>query len=791
MYNNERVTQLIDIFQELIEVSGNLERTKIFPNLEVIDDAPTGLSSEYILIQDDEGFYIPALKVPGVTYAIGDKVNVLFIKGTEPIAFQHGSGSSGGGGSGGNVWPKPNKLMIGETEYPTLSAAISAAVSGNTIYAGVGTFACDNLTLPSGVNLVGGDRDATIFTTSTQDRTLTAAGSNYIANITITNTKVGVIFPPEALRIEGAFGLFNVLLDATDSSAQTLLLDSGATGHVEDSEVNGGNLGIYSFATGAVSIINMIVDTAGYGLLTDSSAGGTVTCIDTWFVNGQPDTGNLLGVRGWYFDSAGNIIFLAGTGISGEVWRTPQNGLRIKQGNFTGAIVASSDDDHIKLHAGNYVVTTSQEITTDLVIEGDGPEATIIAVNIDDNAAFNLNADNKTLVFKDLTILADGDGTYAGVFYVDNTGAKIILDNCIVRKNAGAPTNGYGAWLESGALELRNGSKLLSEAGTNQYGIMNLSSATGVIAGAGCEVGGATQDIYSTVASSTLDLQGPLLTNSLLSWAGTRGGHYLTASGDLVLVNASVIKARSSNFPSLGTTTLAEKLGHIYLGTSQDVFPFDDAYGLFSRMVNTGFTPLEHWKQGADELTWAGFAGYTGFSNPPNTVTRSASRIGISHTGGATRYFYYRTGFSSLTNKQIFALCTPRVNAQAGIMIDDGVNNADGLGANNFYRVFLDWMGGATTYAVLTVERRTGGGAITTTTYQNLIPSVFYLLGISATGTLFTNWSANTFYAKESPVSVLASTGGQTWTPARMGLYGRQNAAGMALQGLWDWWTEI
>lgn len=91
--NDNRISELTDIFVELLNTSGAFERTKIFPNLEVIDATPSALPTDYIIIQDDEGYRIPALKVPGLVYSDGDLVNVLFIKGTEPIAFQQGAGS--------------------------------------------------------------------------------------------------------------------------------------------------------------------------------------------------------------------------------------------------------------------------------------------------------------------------------------------------------------------------------------------------------------------------------------------------------------------------------------------------------------------------------------------------------------------------------------------------------------------------------------------------------------------------------------------------------------------------
>ncbi len=661
---------------------------------------------------------------------------------------------------GGNVWPKPGKLMIGEVEYDTLPDAIAAASSGDTIIGGVGTFACDDLTLPSGVHLVGGARTPTVFATSTEDTALTTVGGNYLANVVIQNTKVLDVNPPIALNVEGAIELFNVRTYATDADSRSLYLDTGSSGRIKDSDIEGNDIGIYVASTNTVIIMNMLVIAFGDGLYSEGN--GTVRLFDTWFGAGQPDAGNLGGVNGWYFDASGDLIFLSGTGISGEVWRTPANGLQIKQGNLPGAIVAAADDDHIKLHAGEYAFTSSQEITTDLTIEGDGPEVTTILVDIDGGVAFNLDANDKTLTFRNLTILGDGDGTYAGLLFTDNSGAKIILDNCIVLKNAGTPTNGYGAWLEAGTLELRNGSKLLSLAGTNQYGIINLSTAANVIVNAGCEVGGTTQDIYGTVGGSTLDLRGPLLTNSLLDWAGTKKGHYKTAGGVLY---------------SLNNITQSE---------GADVYPDGDINGLWNRKVNMTRTPIEHWHQNADVISWpGGWAGYTGFVTP-DTLQYSGSTFAFRHSSTGKKF-----RFRAYINAQAILYCRVAADPgqQAGVMVDDGVGNADGNGANNFIRWMVEVPGSGNWN--LAVERRTGGGAVTKTTYLSLPPAEFYTLALLyGSGTRWTNWTAVWYVMGESSLYAFSSQGSvasQSWTPARIGLYG---ASGTNLRSIFDWYHE-
>lgn len=97
MPNEATIARMMDIFTEVIDLGGVEERTAIVPNLSVTDAAPTGLTG-FVIVQDDrDGDNILAKTVPGVVYANNDKVNVLFVKGTEPIAFQQGSESSSSG----------------------------------------------------------------------------------------------------------------------------------------------------------------------------------------------------------------------------------------------------------------------------------------------------------------------------------------------------------------------------------------------------------------------------------------------------------------------------------------------------------------------------------------------------------------------------------------------------------------------------------------------------------------------------------------------------------------------
>lgn len=95
-----RINKLLDMLDEMVTVSGQNEKTKIIPNCLVINSVPADLPSNYIIVENEDGFYIPAVKVAGLSVNNGDYVNILYIAGTEPIAMQQGSGSPSTGGDG-------------------------------------------------------------------------------------------------------------------------------------------------------------------------------------------------------------------------------------------------------------------------------------------------------------------------------------------------------------------------------------------------------------------------------------------------------------------------------------------------------------------------------------------------------------------------------------------------------------------------------------------------------------------------------------------------------------------
>jgi hypothetical protein len=99
------ISQIENILTEVIELGGANERSQIVPNLTVQDANPA--KTGFIIVSDDrDGDNIFAKKVGSVIYSNNDKVNVVFPRGGEAIAFQQG------------IFYDKGKVGIGTDEIP-------------------------------------------------------------------------------------------------------------------------------------------------------------------------------------------------------------------------------------------------------------------------------------------------------------------------------------------------------------------------------------------------------------------------------------------------------------------------------------------------------------------------------------------------------------------------------------------------------------------------------------------------------------------------------------------------
>jgi YD repeat-containing protein len=431
-----------------------------------------------------------------------------------------------GGGIGGNVWPKPDKLNISDTEYSTAAAAVAALGANEQLLIGEGSFACSNQTISVVADIKGSGLDVSILTVASAATTLHLSGTAHHLSDFTTRMTASATGGQIALHCNGTDAILDIRnvkvsqVSAAGGTHYAALFDISSNGiaTLTDCVLIGDNSGggtVYALEvdTGTVNV---------YGGLAQGNvraSGGT-----TLNLYGPRITGTITNsgtMTGWYYDANGNLIVLDATGTSSGIWLIDESAtLKTKEVSLAAAVTAAaSSGDSIKLDTDTYTYSSTLSIGKSLTIEGDGPEATIINFTGSNLAAIDLTTDSTTIIFRNLTLNHAGGGTAAtGIF--SNNAVTVVLDNAQVLIPSGAGTDSRPLWIEAGTWELRNGAKAKSTSGTNKYGIYNDSAAATITIGPGCEVGGATQDIYGDQSGSTITLNSAILTNGLISWAG-------------------------------------------------------------------------------------------------------------------------------------------------------------------------------------------------------------------------------------------------------------------------------
>jgi hypothetical protein len=216
--------------------------------------------------------------------------------------------------------------------------------------------------------------------------------------------------------------------------------------------------------------------------------------------------------------------------------------------------------------------------------------------------------------------------------------------------------------------------------------------------------------------------------------------------------------------------------------------------GATQRFVDYFYTPDEHWPETTDQLSWSGYATYSGGAAPfvaPGFSTILRSTLQVAHNGGEKQAFRYRPA-ASAGNIVLRARAGITFQTSAGVMIDDGVDAGDGAGATNFYRVYLrqQTLGGPMT---VVEEYRIGGGAVVTNVGPAMAYGEFVGIGLRClSGGVWTSYQCSPFTFGESREPVQFTTGGpaMSWTPVRGGLYSRFSAPDFGRRAMWDWYDE-
>lgn len=475
-------------------------------------------------------------------------------------------------GSGGNVWPKADKVNIGATEYPTFAAAVAALVSGDNPIVGEGTYSSSNLTISTDGELVGSGTQASLVSNSLSGfQQLTITATNYIIRqlkFAVTATTDSDI---SALILGGAsktHRLKNVeiLHDATGivgAVGQCVKLASMSGGTVELQDcylktvTTTGSVYTLKTSTNGTVIIN--------GGLYDGKlfidSGATVKFINLPQITGTVTITAGATVTGPYLDGSGNVIFPNAVGQSGGVWLYKADGLRVKYADYDNAYTAAGTGDTIYFFNGAYSFSANKAVGKSIIIEGQSAQGVTITNSVANSSAFDVTADNVT--FRNLTIVSTGASTSTGCISTDN--ANLIIENCILNKSSGAATTGYALWMYGGTATIIN-SVLSATSGTSKYGIYNTTVATAVTVRGGT-ISGTTADIFSDQSGSTFNFDGVALLNNKLDCAAAITGFCLDSkyrnAGFVALNNSGGTRAAGDvcdidSAGKLTTTTTAK-----------------------------------------------------------------------------------------------------------------------------------------------------------------------------------------------------------------------------------------
>jgi len=205
--------------------------------------------------------------------------------------------------------------------YSDVASAIAAAVAGDVISIGPGTYVCDNQLLPANVDLVGFGIGITILST-TGVTALTVAASSHISNVTITSTNAAGNSYPLILD-DSDIVLDSVSVDAVDDALSNIARAITIT-------ANGMTIMLFNCRTTATGAV-------AYGVhITDGDAelhggiynggdspiyadGGTVMLIAPQLVaaSGGYVVVNAGEVIGTYLDDSGNAV--VGRYVTGDL----------------------------------------------------------------------------------------------------------------------------------------------------------------------------------------------------------------------------------------------------------------------------------------------------------------------------------------------------------------------------------------------------------------------------------------------------------------------------------------
>lgn len=117
MANEALINRLYQMIDEIARLGGEQERTSIVPGILVVDASPSDLPTGWIkIVNPRDGTYVPCQVVAGLVVNDNDLVNVLFTKGTEPIALSQSSGSPSSSVKVSELWESDFGAVAWQTD---------------------------------------------------------------------------------------------------------------------------------------------------------------------------------------------------------------------------------------------------------------------------------------------------------------------------------------------------------------------------------------------------------------------------------------------------------------------------------------------------------------------------------------------------------------------------------------------------------------------------------------------------------------------------------------------------
>jgi hypothetical protein len=216
-------------------------------------------------------------------------------------------------------WKIGNLVVVsdsGDGDYTTITEALAAATSGDTILIDTGTYD-EAITIPDGIGLVGIDRENCIISQGTSGSQYTiqfsAGGTNYLSNCTVLNSRVDVTDNGAVYVPAGAVDLVieSVTMDGANAGAGDMygLWSEHTSGsfYVIDCITDGTAYAWYHNGAGA----SMLQGQLGQGIETGGSASGTVCVAGT--LGGGTFSSTL--ISGWLVDSSGHMQAINGSEV--------------------------------------------------------------------------------------------------------------------------------------------------------------------------------------------------------------------------------------------------------------------------------------------------------------------------------------------------------------------------------------------------------------------------------------------------------------------------------------------